>query len=298
MIYDVRLRLEYDYSAPVAGARHLVRVVPRALEAAQRVTASALSFSPVPEERGEDQDYFGNPVTTVAYRDPQESFKVTMSARVAVERETAMLDVTPGIEGLQRELAGVMSLGPGSPHHFMAVSPRIADDPAIAAYAAESLARARSVREIVADVGKRLNRDIAFDAESTEVETSPADAFAQRRGVCQDFTHIMISSLRSLGVPAGYVSGFLRTKPPPGEKRLEGADAMHAWVRAWCGVEAGWLEYDPTNDMFVNDDHITVAYGRDYQDAAPIVGMLRTAGEHATGQFVDVIPVEQAGGTA
>ena len=106
----------------------------------------------------------------------------------------------------------------------------------------------------------------------------PVDAFELKRGVCQDFSHIMISGLRGLGIPAGYVSGFLRTIPPQGKPRLEGADAMHAWVKVWCGRDAGWQEFDPTNDMRAGNDHIAVGYGRDYSDVAPIVGVLKTTG--------------------
>ena len=121
--------------------------------------------------------------------------------------------------------------------------------------------------------------------------TKAADAFALRRGVCQDFSHVMIAGLRGLGIPAGYVSGFLRTIPPPGKERLEGADAMHAWVKVWCGLEAGWQEFDPTNGMRASNDHITVGYGRDYADVAPIVGVLKTTGSQTGEQAVDVIPV-------
>ena len=127
--------------------------------------------------------------------------------------------------------------------------------------------------------------------EATTVATHASDAFKLKRGVCQDFSHVMIAGLRGLGIPAGYVSGFLRTIPPPGKERLEGADAMHAWVRAWCGREVGWIEFDPTNDMLASNDHITVGYGRDYSDVAPIVGVLRTTGSQTGEQAVDVIPV-------
>jgi transglutaminase-like putative cysteine protease len=118
-----------------------------------------------------------------------------------------------------------------------------------------------------------------------------ADAFAARHGVCQDFSHIMIACLREIGVPAGYVSGFLRTEPPEGQPRLEGADAMHAWVAAWCGTQTGWVEFDPTNAIRVSSDHIVVARGRDYSDVAPVKGVLWTAGSQTTKQVVDVIPL-------
>ena len=126
------------------------------------------------------------------------------------------------------------------------------------------------------------------------VDTPLEEAFSLRRGVCQDFTHIQICALRSLGIPAGYVSGFLRTFPPPGQPRLEGADAMHAWVRAWVGKQVGWIEFDPTNDQFAGTDYIIIGHGRDYGDVAPVKGAVRSAGGHRTQQAVDVIPLEDA----
>jgi transglutaminase-like putative cysteine protease len=133
---------------------------------------------------------------------------------------------------------------------------------------------------------------MTFDAEATTVDTPPREAFARGRGVCQDFTHVMIAGLRGIGIPAGYVSGFLRTFPPPGQPRLEGADAMHAWVRAWVGREMGWIEFDPTNDQAAGVDFVTVAVGRDYDDVAPIRGALRSAGRAETRQAVDVLPLD------
>jgi transglutaminase-like putative cysteine protease len=141
-------------------------------------------------------------------------------------------------------------------------------------------------------IGHALHKDITFDAEATTVDTSPEEAFKGKRGVCQDIAHIMIACLRGVGVPAAYISGYLRTIPPPGKPRLAGADAMHAWVSAWCGAQAGWVEFDPTNDLRVATDHIFVARGRDYSDVAPLKGALRTAGAQSTKQAVDVIPLD------
>jgi transglutaminase-like putative cysteine protease len=214
-----------------------------------------------------------------------------MTARVLVEPEGQTFDVSPDLPTLRRELSGVLSLAPQSPHHFTTASPRVALDEAITAYARESFAGAATVRDIVRRLGERIHDEFEYDSESTEVETTPQEAFALRRGVCQDFTHVMIAGLRGVGIPAGYVSGFLRTIPPPGKERLAGADAMHAWVRAWCGNDTGWIGYDPTNGVFSSDDHIAVAIGRDYQDVAPIAGVLRTSGRQHTSQSVDVVPV-------
>ena len=146
-------------------------------------------------------------------------------------------------------------------------------------------------------VGAALNRDMSFDAKATSVETSHEEAFEARHGVCQDFSHVMIAALRSVGIPAGYVSGFLRTRPPEGRPRLSGADAMHAWVRAWCGPALGWVEYDPTNAVDAGEDHVVVAYGRDYSDVSPVKGVLKSATAQESRQAVDVIPLDDAVGS-
>ncbi len=295
MNYDIRLQLEYAYDPPVVGGRHLVRVAPAAWVGGQRVVAASTVFDPAPFERTEGRDFFGNAFVAIGYRQTHATLRVGMSARVRVEAGTAMLDVSPDLAGLRRDLAGVRSLAPDSPHHFAGGSPRVPLDGDIAAYARESLTRAATVQEIVRNFGERIHRDFRYDGKSTEVETSPRRVFELRRGVCQDFTHLMIAGLRGVGIPAAYVSGFLRTIPPPGTERLEGADAMHAWVRAWCGREAGWVGYDPTNRTFAGESHIVAAVGRDYQDVAPIAGVLRTSGTQETSQKVDVIPVDLVG---
>jgi transglutaminase-like putative cysteine protease len=291
MKYDVRLDLEYAYQPPVAAGRHLVRVMPLTVAGVQRVVASSIVFDPNPIERTDGRDFFGNAVVSVAYREPHARLKVGMSARVVVDAANSMLDVSPDLATLRRELNGVKSLAPDSPHHFTVASPRVALDDAITAYAEKSLAAAVTVSEVVSNLGERIHREFRFDRASTDVDTLPKRAFDIRRGVCQDFTHVMIAGLRGIGIPAGYVSGFLCTVPPAGKERLAGADAMHAWVRAWCGNETGWIGYDPTNGTFSGENHITVAIGRDYGDVAPIAGVLRTAGRQRTSQSVDVVPV-------
>jgi transglutaminase-like putative cysteine protease len=291
MLYDVRLKLDYTYDVPVSGGRHMVRVQPATLPGIQRVIAAALTISPGPAEQTEFIDFFSNRVTTLAYRAPHEELEIAMVARVEVERNEPDIDFSPDLAGLRSDIAGAWTLRNSAPHHYLYASPRVGTHKIITQYARASLRSARTVREIAMDICLRINADFAYDDEATEVDTPVAEAFALRRGVCQDFTHIMIAGLRGLGIPAGYVSGFLRTLPPPGKPRLEGADAMHAWVRVWCGREAGWIEFDPTNAMVAGQDHIVIGYGRDYADVTPIVGVLRSAGGHETTQSVDVLEV-------
>jgi transglutaminase-like putative cysteine protease len=138
----------------------------------------------------------------------------------------------------------------------------------------------------------RIRRDFRYDTKATDVRTPLAKAFEQRRGVCQDFTHIMIGGLRGLGLPAAYVSGYIRTIPQEGKPRLEGADATHAWVSVWCGGVAGFVDLDPTNNLVVANDHVILAHGRDYSDIAPIDGVVLGAGDQEVDVAVDVVPIE------
>ena len=289
MLYDIRLHLHYDYAAAAGGGRHQIRVLPSTISSVQRVIAASLSFAPAPNERSDFSDFFGNNVTSIAFRDAHDALDIRMSARVSVSRPEPGLDVSPDIGRLRQELAAVRSLAPDTPHHFLTASTHAGIDAAITSYARDSIAG--SAAGTAMNLCNRIHRDFAYDGEATTVRTRASDAFKLKRGVCQDFSHIMIAGLRGLGIPAGYVSGFLRTIPPKGKPRLEGADAMHAWVKVWCGRDAGWQEFDPTNGMRASNDHITVGYGRDYSDVAPIVGVLKTTGGQVGEQAVDVIPV-------
>jgi len=292
MLYDVRLELHYDYDAPVQGGRHLVRVTPASIPGIQRVIATSLRCDPKPVSETGFVDFFGNHVTSIAFHDAHETLDIRLSARVLVEDIHPPADLSPPLERLKDDIARIWSLAPDSPHHFLAPSPRIELSPAMTEYARQSVERTISVQAAVTDFCMTINRDFTYESGATDVETTPAEAFMLKKGVCQDFAHVMIAGLRGVGIPAGYVSGFLRTNPPPGKPRLEGADAMHAWVRAWCGLDVGWIEFDPTNAMLAGPDHITIGHGRDYADISPIVGVLRTSGSHEAKQAVDVVRVE------
>lgn len=292
MLYDLRLELHYDYTASVHGDRHLVRVTPASIPGVQRVIAASLSFDPRPKLETSFVDFFENGVTSIAYDSAHDFLDVRLTARVQMEELPRPADLSPTLGQLQNEIAGVWSLAPQSPHHFLAPSPRVPLSRAITAYAQESVDRTPSVYAAAMDLCLTIHRDFAYDKDATAVDTSPVEAFNLKRGVCQDFAHVMIAGLRGVGIPAGYVSGFLRTIPPKGKPRLEGADAMHAWVRVWCGVHQGWLDFDPTNAIMASSDHITIGHGRDYSDISPIIGVLRTSGDHKTKQSVDVITVD------
>jgi transglutaminase-like putative cysteine protease len=291
MWYDIRLKLEYKYDAPVSGGRHLVRVFPITLAGIQRVVASSLDLHPQPSEHSEFTDFFGSRVAALTYRNAHDELEISMAARVEVIRQDPSIDFSPDLAGLTAQIEENWDMEPASPHHYLGISPRISITSEITEYARQSLSGTRTVREAANDLCLRINSDFAYDGEATLVDTPVTEAFSLKRGVCQDFAHIMIAGLRGLGIPAGYVSGFLRTLPPEGQPRLEGADAMHAWVNVWCGKDAGWIEFDPTNAIRAGQDHIVIGYGRDYSDVTPIIGILRSAGGHETSQAVDVLEV-------
>ncbi|MFB2550308.1 transglutaminase family protein [Ensifer soli] len=292
MLYDLSLRMHYAYEVPVSGGRHVVRLLPLSIPGRQRLIAGTIGATPSPEERSDSVDFFDNAATSMVFRKAHETLTIRMQARVQVETLAPEADLSPTIERLADELAAIWSIDAAAPHHFAGRSPRLGDDPDIAAYARKHVKSGMTVRQIAADISKAIHTDFTYDPEATSVDTTPREAFTLKAGVCQDFSHVMIVALRSLGIPAGYVSGFLRTIPPPGKERLEGADAMHAWVRFWAGATLGWMEIDPTNDMFVNSDHIVVGYGRDYSDVAPVIGVLKSYGNQEIDQAVDVIPVK------
>ncbi|HMQ94463.1 MAG TPA: transglutaminase family protein [Amaricoccus sp.] len=291
MIYDIGLTIGYRYQRAAVAGRHLLRLMPADLPGQQRRLSGSLAIAPTPFERRDVLDFFGNAAVEIAFREAHDEIAFRVAARIERLAQASVFDISPGLYRLADEIAGYRGLDPEAPHHFVGPSPRIPASREMAAYAAERAAPGMTVREVIRAVGLGLHADLAYDPQATNVETTPAEAFARRHGVCQDFAQIMIACLRGIGVPAAYVSGFLRTEPPPGEPRLEGADAMHAWVRAWCGWEAGWVEFDPTNAVFVAADHVVIARGRDYGDVSPVRGVLRTAGSQTSEQSVDVVPV-------
>lgn len=291
MIYDVRHVTTYGYSRQVPFARCVMRLLPRD-GSGQSVQKSELLITPRPAERSDAPCFFGNRMTMVTITKPHRELKVEMRARLTVERPQPP---HPGLTRSWEEVAALTlasdSLAPNSPAHHLYPSRLVPEVDPVIAYARESFDRGRPVLEAACELMARIRRDFTYDPAATEVSTPLAEAFAQRHGVCQDFAHIMIAGLRGLSLPAAYVSGYIRTIPPPGQKRLEGADASHAWALLWCGPETGWIGLDPTNDLIVADDHIVTAIGRDYADVAPLDGVLIGPGSQKIGVAVDVIPV-------
>lgn len=289
MIYDIRHLTTYAYDTPVTFARCALRLTPGE-EAGQRLIAHHVEVTPAPAARAERTSFFGHREVTVRIETAHHELRVEARSRVAVTGEPRPESSGPW-EQTRDEALGVRSLGPLSPAHYLYPSRLAPVLPALTAYARESFSPGRDAAEAARELAQRIKADFTFDPHATQVSTPLAEAFERRHGVCQDFSHLMVAGLRGLGLPAAYVSGYLRTVPPPGQPRLEGADATHAWVSAWCGREVGWVGFDPTNGIVVGEDHITVARGRDYADISPIDGVILGAGSQRLEIAVDVIPV-------
>jgi transglutaminase-like putative cysteine protease len=291
MIYDVRQTTTCGYASPVAYARHVLRLTPVSREG-ERVQVAALQILPEPAYRREGQDFFGNRLTWLEVEEPHDTLTVKLAARVAVDAPLVPEpSSTPAWEAVRDEAFAVSDIGPLSPAHFLFPSRMVSLDPEIRDYVRESFPPARPILEAAIELIHRMKADIAYEIGVTTVTTTPPMSFALRRGVCQDFAHIMISGLRGIGLPAAYVSGFLRSAPPSDGTRLQGSEAMHAWVMLWCGESAGWIWLDPTNAILAEEDHVSLAIGRDYTDVAPVDGVILGSGGQRMGVSVNVTPV-------
>lgn len=291
MIYTLRHRTTYRYGKAVRFARCSLRLKPRDGDG-QSVLESAVTIDPSPASVVIRSDYFGIETVGIILDTPHTEFRVEALSRVAVARPPAPEPESGAAwEAVRDAAARDRRLGAGAPIHFLFPSARVPLVPAVTDYARASFSPGRSAYGAAYDLMTRIREDFRFDAKATSVHTPLAEAFSLKAGVCQDFAHVMIAGLRGLGLPAAYVSGYLRTTPPPGRPRLRGADASHAWVAVWCGE--AWIGLDPTNAIAVRDDHIVVAQGRDYGDVAPIDGIVSASGKQRLKVEVDVIPEDE-----
>jgi len=290
LIYRVRHRTTYQYEDPVSVSHHVVRLTPRNL-ARQACRASQVFILPAPPATSAHFDYFGNTLTFFTLDEPHDHLIVEANSDLEVTAGAPPdFSGSPRWESVSESLAGYPGDEALSAWQFIFDSQRVRSNPKLADYARESFSEGRPLLTAVMDLTRRIHQDFRFDKKATEVSTPVQTFFEKRRGVCQDFAHLQIACMRSLGLPARYVSGYLRTMPPPGRPRLVGADASHAWCSAWCPA-AGWVDFDPTNNCVPSDGHITVAWGRDYSDVSPIYGVLLGGARHKLNVEVDVMPV-------
>ena len=291
MIYELRHLTTYRYQAPVSFTRCALRLSP-ADTAAQHLLQNEIIISPGASTTSDRVGAFGERIRGITVEKPHRELKIEARSKVWVERRVLDDDEpSPAWETVRDEACTARSLDFGSPAHFLfptAMTPLL---DAFTGYGRDCFVPGAPIIEAAKQLSMRIHRDFVYDPKATVVTTPAIKAFAARRGVCQDFAHIMIASLRGLGLPAAYVSGYLRTVPPPGKARLQGADATHAWVSLWCGEALGWIDFDPTNALMVGDEYIELAVGRDYADVAPIDGVILGGGEQAVSVAVDVVPI-------
>ena len=289
MIYEITHLTRYSYGAIVELTTGVLRLAPRSGDG-QEVQRFSIVTDPVSQPLTERIDPFGNRVTSLRIEKPHRQLSITASSRVRVNR-TPPPTRSPAWETVGAEAIAMTSLDADGPAIALYPSRRVALFDEATAYAKQSFGPHRPIFDAASELARRIRSDFTYDPEATEVNTPAAEAFDRRRGVCQDFAHIMIAAVRGIALPALYVSGYIRTLPPPGKERLAGADATHAWVSVWCGASLGWRDFDPTNATSIQNDHIVVARGRDYSDVSPIESMVLSSGRHRLEVEVDVIPV-------
>jgi transglutaminase-like putative cysteine protease len=292
MLYSIVHRTVYSYGSDVSHSYHLAHVRPRPLPR-QDVLAYALRIDPEPAFLVERLDYHGNQSAFFTLGAPHRKLTITVQSRVRVQApELPAASATPAWEEVRKNCASDTLTADSAEGEFCFNSPHIVRSSAFGDYAASSFRSGRPLLEGVIDFTGRIYRDFKFDPRATTVATPLDEVFKKRRGVCQDFAHLAIACLRSLGLPARYVSGYLETLPPPGKARLIGADASHAWVSVWCPGH-GWIDADPTNNMLAGERHITVAWGRDFSDVSPVRGVVVGGGRHSLSVGVDVAPAQE-----
>jgi len=290
MTYTITHRTTYDYTAPVTVSQHVARLEPRNTDAQER-NQFALEIFPEPTLRKVRMDYFGNQLCFFVIQEVHRELEIITKSKVTV-REPKLSDVenSPAWEEVAKLFRDPVSPEVVGPYQFVFDSPQVNASAELADYAGKSFAGNTPVLAGTQDLTRRIFKDFKYDPKATTVATPLHEVLKKRRGVCQDFAHVGIACLRSLGIPVRYVSGYLRTRPPEGKPRMVGADASHAWFSVYC-PGTGWVDFDPTNNIQPGEEHITVAYGRDFGDVSPVAGILTGGGQHAVKVAVDVVEV-------
>jgi transglutaminase-like putative cysteine protease len=287
MNYHITHRTLYEYAAPVSVSHHVARLEPLATAKQSRESFS-LQIFPAPALRKERMDYFGNQLCFFAIQEIHSRLEIITHSRVTVRANLpAQKESTAPWKSVAEMFRDPVSPEVVEPYQFVFDSPQVRAAPELDAYARESFGDDTPLLTGVRELTRRIFGDFKFDAKATTVATPLEEVWEKRRGVCQDFAHLGIACLRSLGLPARYVSGYLRTLPPAGKERLVGADASHAWFSVFS-PGTGWVDFDPTNNVQPAGEHITVAYGRDFGDVSPVAGILTGGGRHTVQVAVDV----------
>jgi transglutaminase-like putative cysteine protease len=293
MKYRLVHRTKYSYAGAVTVSHHLARLAPRTLPG-QRCPWHELEIRPEPVGRGVHVDSFGNVTSYFEIEGSHETLEVVACSLVEVFATQHPLPRSTQPWEMIRDACQLEKLTSGSEAGaFRFSSPMVPLGREFADFAAPEFPAGRPILEAVLGLTERIFRECKFDPRATDVSTPVSEVLKKRAGVCQDFAHLMLACLRSLGIPCRYVSGYLETAPPPGMRRLTGADASHAWVSVFCGEGAGWIDTDPTNNLLPSERHITIAWGRDFSDVSPLRGVTLGAGGQRLAVAVDVIPVDE-----
>jgi transglutaminase-like putative cysteine protease len=289
MRYDVRHRTTLSYDQLVSISQHVLHLEPRDAPR-QTMLAFDLDVDPTPSQQTMRTDFFGNHVHHLTIQTPHDTLTVESKSKVEVVPLTGQVDLGSSSSWEQvPEMFVAREPSLLEPSYFAFPSPFIAWDNMVRDYALPSFPSRRPILEAIMDLTSRIYSDFEYQGGVSDVSTPVGEVLEMRRGVCQDFAHLEIACLRSIGVPARYVSGYLLTHPPPGEQKLIGSDASHAWLSAWAGT-LGWVDYDPTNNLMPDFEHITVGWGRDYGDVSPVNGFITGGGTHSVHVGVDVAP--------
>jgi transglutaminase-like putative cysteine protease len=292
MRYAVSHRTSYRYATSVDLAQHVAHLRPRSFPG-QAVSACVLLVDPHPPLHTIHTDHFGNHVDSFRIEEAHTVLTIEMRSHIDVALPPLPDPAsTPAWEEVRDSLA-VAFPASVTASEFIHASPLVVSGPEALAYAQASFPPRRPILEGALDLIHRIHAEFTYAPGATDVSTPLPDVFARRLGVCQDFAHVGIAALRALGLPASYVSGYIRTYPRPGTAMLRGADASHAWLAIWCGPQAGWVHLDPTNDLVAQDEHVIVAWGRDFSDVSPVRGMILGGGRHDYGVSVELRPLEE-----
>jgi transglutaminase-like putative cysteine protease len=290
MTYRIVHKTTYTYKQPVSFGTHVAYLIPRS-QPHHACLSHELLVTPAPTSLRERLDYFGNTFAFFTIQAPHEELNVEARSRVVVDGPAVTWpEFPPAWDEVARSLPSDPSEAGLDAYQFVFDSPRVSPRARFAAYAAPSFPPGRALTDALLDLTARIHKDFRFDSKATNVRTAPEEVLRSRRGVCQDFAHLQVACLRSLGLAARYVSGYIRTYPPPGKPRLVGADASHAWVSVYC-PGTGWLDVDPTNNLIPSENHVTLAWGRDYGDVSPVRGVILGGRDHKLEVGVDMEPL-------
>lgn len=294
MLLHILHETTYEYVPPVRTAQHMAHLKP-ADHARQRLLSHRLTVSPAPTQQNESPDVYGNTRAFFSLRGSHDRLRVVAESLVSTQAPPQPPASLPWEEVRERiRYHRASHYDPAA--EFAFASPYVPRHQDFVAYAQPSFARGRPLLEAARDLMRRIHADFDYETTATDVNTPALEALALRKGVCQDLAHVMLGCLRSLGLPARYVSGYLLTAPPPGQARLVGSDASHAWVSLYLPGAAGeagaWTELDPTNDRAPGEDYVTLAVGRDFQDVSPMRGVIHGGASHRLRVAVTVAPAE------